>query len=164
MRLLVDTNVIIDFLAGSDDKSFYAAALLSYAESGDEDEFVSASAVTDIAYIINKSAKERNRLLPEEKRKTTRELSFEVQDKIRTLYNVLHFLPVTDQDIDDALRLRWVDFEDAVQYSVAKNNDIDAIITNNTKDYKQSEIPIYTPSEYVTKKQEKAVTKQEPDR
>ena len=41
MRLLVDTNVIIDFLAGSGDKSFYAAESLSYAESGDEDEFVS---------------------------------------------------------------------------------------------------------------------------
>ena len=156
MKLLLDKNVIIDFLAEGGDDAANASELLHYAEIGDEDEFVTASAVTDIAYIINKAMVSNNNQLPEEEKKSRREISFEVQDKIRTLYNVLHFLPVTDGDIDDALNLRWVDFEDAVQYSVAKNNGIDAIITRNIKDYKQSEIAIYTPSEYVAKKKNHA--------
>lgn len=152
MKLLLDTNVIIDFLTEVDENSSYAATLLSYAEVGDEDEFVSASAVTDIAYIINKAMAAENSRLPQAKRKSKRDISYEVQDRIRTLYNVLHFLPVTDSDIDDALNLRWVDFEDAVQYAVAKNNGIDAIITRNIKDFKQSDIALYTPKEYIAKK------------
>lgn len=154
MKILLDTNVIIDFLTDTGENALYASELLSYAETGDEDEYVSTSAVTDIAYIINRAVTKGNSQLPENHRKTAREISYETQDKIRMLYNVIHFLPVTDHDIDDALNLRWVDFEDAVQYSVAKNNNIDVIITRNVKDYKQSKIKIYTPSDYVTIKKQ----------
>jgi predicted nucleic acid-binding protein len=43
--------------------------------------------------------------------------------------------------------LRWNDFEDAVQYVTARNNNVDAIITWNTADYKESAIPALTPAE-----------------
>lgn len=155
MKILLDTNVIIDFLIDTGENALYASEVLSYAETGDEDEYVSTSAVTDIAYIINRATTKGNAQLAEDHRKTIREISYETQDKIRMLYNVIHFLPVTDSDIDDALNLRWIDFEDAVQYSVAKNNDIDMIITRNVKDYQRSEIPIYTPSDFVSIKKQK---------
>ena len=62
----------------------------------------------------------------------------------------MKILPVTAEAIYVALNLPWRDFEDAVQYSVAQLNEIDAIITRNVEDYKQSEIKVYTPEEIVS--------------
>ncbi len=48
-----------------------------------------------------------------------------------------------------ALDLAWNDFEDAVQYSVAKSNNVDIIITNNKKDYEKNDISIMTAKEFL---------------
>lgn len=43
----------------------------------------------------------------------------------------------------------WKDFEDSVQYSVAKKANCKCIVTRNKKDYKFSDIPVYTPTEFI---------------
>ena len=53
-----------------------------------------------------------------------------------------------------ALHSGWADFEDAVQAQVALENNIDAVITRNTKDYsKLKEIQVLTPTELLQKVQ-----------
>ena len=54
-----------------------------------------------------------------------------------------------EKSIRYAVDLHWSDFEDSVQYSVAKQSHVKAIITRNTKDYSQSQIPVYTPVEFL---------------
>lgn len=44
---------------------------------------------------------------------------------------------------------KWGDFEDTVQYAVAKRSRVKAIITRNTKDYTRSLIPVYTPHDFL---------------
>ena len=56
-------------------------------------------------------------------------------------------LNVDDQIIQLALESGFNDFEDAIQYFTAKLNDIDCVITRNVNDYKNSLIPVYTPTE-----------------
>lgn len=47
------------------------------------------------------------------------------------------------------MKLSWRDFEDSVQYSVAQSHEINGIITRNPKDYKESEIKVWKPEEFL---------------
>jgi predicted nucleic acid-binding protein len=51
--------------------------------------------------------------------------------------------------IDDALKARWKDFEDAIHYQAAKAAGCDAIITRNAKDFKKADLPILSPQEFL---------------
>ena len=91
MRLLIDTNVILDYLLSRDPFSEQAKEVLNFAQYGEHFELVSSSAVTDIFYHVNREL--RN--------------SFAAQDKIRDLMTFISILNVTEQDIQAALeRLR----------------------------------------------------------
>jgi predicted nucleic acid-binding protein len=63
---------------------------------------------------------------------------------------VLTVLNVDDSILQKALESEFADFEDAVQYFTAMQNEIKYIITRNTEDYKKSAIPVYTPTEFLT--------------
>ena len=134
MKLLLDTNVILDFLLNRKPFGADAKAILDMAASYDNIEYVSSSAITDIFYMLRKDLKD----------------SFITQDKIADLLTVIHVLKVTDDEIATALALRWKDFEDAVQYSVALTNNVDYIISRNAKDFELRDIPVYTPGEFLS--------------
>ncbi|MCF6351482.1 MAG: PIN domain-containing protein [Cyclobacteriaceae bacterium] len=52
----------------------------------------------------------------------------------------------TRKEIIQALKNNFRDYEDSIQYSTALTiNGLEAIITRNVKDYKNSKIVIYTP-------------------
>ena len=133
MKLLIDTNVILDYLlarTGFQNDANRVFALAAYDETY---EYVSSSAITDVFYHVNKEL--RN--------------SYEAQNKLRELLHIITVLDVTREDIFKALDMRWKDFEDAVQYAVALSNHVDIIITRNKKDYEGDSIPVMTPSEFL---------------
>ena len=148
MRLLIDTNIVLDFLLRRDGtkpaKELFEMALLK-----DEDEFVTASSVTDIMYIFTLSEDKKNKSLPEDRKLTKHQISMEVQRKMESLLSFLKVLPVTDDNVHEALSLRWDDGEDALQYIVALRNSVDAIITRNKKDFVDSSIRVMTPEEFL---------------
>ena len=131
MKILLDTNIVIDVLVKR--MPFYESSksvldLTNYAEI---DEYVSASAVTDIFYITNRHLKDCS---------ATRML-------IKNFLKAVHIAAVTENEIMNAMNLPWKDFEDAVQYSVALYGEMDGVVTRNKDDYTQSNIPIWTPQE-----------------
>jgi len=134
MRLLIDTNVILDYLLSRQGFSEQAKQVLELARYSSDFEFLSSSAVTDIFYHARKELKD----------------SFEAQDRISDLIRFISVLNVTEQDIRAALKLRWKDFEDAVQYAVALANHVDAIITRNVRDFERTDIPVLTPGEFLS--------------
>ena len=132
MKLLIDSNIILDYML--EREPFFDAAknVLNLAEKDDDiTEFVSASAVTDINYIAYRTLKNRD-------------LVYSLIKKVLKMVNVA---AVTNEEITNALNLNWKDFEDAVQYSVAVSNGMDAIITRNMKGFSQAEVKILTPEE-----------------
>ena len=134
MQILIDSNVILDYML--ERKPFFEMAekVLNLAEKEDDViEFVSASAITDINYIAYRNLKNQD----------------VVYTLIRKVLKIVKVSPVTDKEITNALNLEWKDFEDAVQYSVALSNGIDAIITRNMKGFSQAEVKIYTPEEFI---------------
>ena len=148
MRLLIDTNIVLDFLLKRDGtkpaKELFERALLH-----GEDEFVTASSVTDIMYIFTLSEEKRNKSLPEEQKLTKHQVAMEVQRKLESLLSFLKVLPVTDDNVHEALALKWDDREDALQYVVALRNSVDVIITRNMKDFSGSSIKVMTPEEFL---------------
>ncbi len=131
MTFMVDTNVIIDYLAMREP---------FFAESADAVDtilreggtcMVSSSAITDIHYIIRKLTKSNT----------------EARLKTAALATALTIVPVTGEDIMAALCSEIDDFEDAVLAECARSSGADWIITRNLKDFSNSPIPPISPGD-----------------
>ena len=133
MKLLIDTNVVLDVLLKREPFAESAANVLSLAQRKDIREYVSASAITDIYYIANRQMKD----------------STAVKNLLKRLLTIVSVAAVSAQEIQNALCLPWSDFEDSVQYSVALLHEMDGIITRNPKDYQDADIRIWLPEQAV---------------
>ena len=71
------------------------------------------------------------------------------KEAIRHVSNIFNILPFEKDAIENALSNSFVDFEDAIQHHIAVKNKCDAIITRNTKDYKQATIPVLTAEQFL---------------
>ena len=131
MKLLIDTNVVLDVLLRREPFSKTAAEVLNLTQRDDVREYVSASAITDIYYIANKQMKDRDA----------------VRDLLKRLLMVVSVVAVSEREIQNALNLAWGDFEDSVQYSVALLNEMDGIVTRNPSDYQDANIRIWLPEQ-----------------
>ena len=69
----------------------------------------------------------------------------------RILYNLLDFITVIPVDVETlkkGLRSKHKDFEDSIQIICAGSVEkMDCIVTRNIKDFKDCEIPVFTPDE-----------------
>jgi predicted nucleic acid-binding protein len=134
MKILVDTNVILNVLLERPDFFVHSRAVFKLVEQRRISGYISASAFTDIFYLIKKDIKNLEKV-------------YSIADTLATIYTIT---PVFESTIKSALDLRWKDFEDAVQYTVARENNFDCIITRNRDDYEGSTIPCYTPSDILS--------------
>lgn len=133
MIILLDTNIVLDVLLkrnGYED----AVEVMKLAYDNLAIEFVTASSVTDIFYMLTS-----NRI--EQKLKTE-----DAQEKIFELLQIVDVAPVTKKEILEALAMKWNDFEDAVQYVVAKASGADYIITRDSSGFANSDIEALSPS------------------
>jgi predicted nucleic acid-binding protein len=134
MKVLVDTNVILDLLLKR--LPFYddARAINQLVEQRRIEGCVSSASMTDIFYIARKELKNTA-------------VVYKVMDALAADYIIA---PVLESTIKNALTLRWNDFEDAVQYLTARENGIEQIITRNAADFTSGEIPRISPAEFLT--------------
>ena len=135
MRVLLDTNVVLDYLGANQGFADDAEMVFALAEKRNDIKFVSSSAITDIIYVLKRAVKDMEI----------------VRRKYQSFRNRISILSVTEQDIDKAFLRNWKDFEDAVQYTVAESNGVDCIITRNKGDFEEDKIPCYTPAEFLEK-------------
>ena len=131
MKLLIDTNVVLDVLLQREPFCRTAAEVLNLTQRDDVREYVSASAITDIYYIANKQMNDRE----------------SVRDLLKRLLMVVSVAAVSEREIQNALNLAWGDFEDSVQYSVALMNEMDGIVTRNPNDYQEANMRIWLPEQ-----------------
>ena len=128
----VDTDISLDLLTQR--LPFYTAAatLFTKADKKEIKLFVSALSFSNLYYILKSgnSGAESRRIL----------------NNYRILVNVL---PVTEKIIDLSLQSLFKDFEDAIQYYTATQNNVPVILTRNLKDYKQSAIPVMTAEDFL---------------
>ncbi|QEK51406.1 PIN domain-containing protein [Pedobacter aquae] len=132
-KLFVDTNIVIDLLSRREPFFKEAEILFSLADKKQVELSVSSLTFANTSYIILKQ-------LDAQKAKSV----------LRKLRLILHVLPLDDKIIDLALNDdTFTDFEDAIQYFTANENQQDLIITRNLKDFKSSNLPILTAKQFI---------------
>ena len=131
-RIFIDINIAIDLL--SERNPFYAsvAQIFSLGDEGKINISFSSLGFSILDFIISK-----------ERGKTK---SREILRKFKMLVKVLS---VDEKIINLALNSDFRDFEDAIQYEVAKENKQEIIISRNLKDFKTSEIPVFLPEDFL---------------
>lgn len=132
MKLLIDTNVILDMVLNRSGCGI-SMELFRKAKEIEASAYITASSVTDIFYIIRKETHDAKR-------------TYIIMENI---FRLVAVLSVTEKDIQDAFGQKWKDFEDCVQYTTGKNNRIDYIITANHKDYADAMLPVMTPAAWI---------------
>lgn len=133
MKVLIDTNVIIDALTGREPFREMAEKIFILAANQVEDMYIIASLATDIYYLIRKY------LHNTEQAKHTMSKIFELFD----------ILDVTASDCQEALLTKMKDYEDAVVSCCAERSQMDYIVTRNIKDYEQSKVKAILPEDFI---------------
>lgn len=139
MKVLVDTNIVLDVLLKQEPFCGDSLVILHLASGGKINGFFAAVSMTNIFYILRGRLKDSSKV-------------YHYLNELNSLFTVA---PITETTISHALSLRWKDFEDAVQYSAAKENGAELIITRNKDDFYSSDIPCMTPSEFIAYLKEK---------
>ena len=134
MRVYLDTCVIIDYLANRKPFVEDTEEILSLVANNKVYAYTSASAITDIHYIIKKNLHDEKKV-----RKTMINL-LSLIDVLDTLaYNIK---TIFDSPIND--------FEDALIEEIAYQCKIEYIVTRNTNDFKNSRVKVTTPKKLLT--------------
>ena len=133
MRILVDTNIIIDALTGRVPFRGAAEQVFLIAANRTEDMYITASSVTDIYYLVRKHLHSTE----------------QAKNVMSKLFELFYILDVTSGDCMDALASEIKDYEDAVVACCAYRSQMDYIVTRNIKDYVASKVQAILPEEWL---------------
>ena len=130
MKVLIDTNVILDVLCNRPDFVDDALRVFKYCETQQITGCISALSVPNIVYIMRKE-------LDNEK----------IKEILTTLSALFTVVDLRGSDLMKAASLRFSDYEDALQAVSAARIKADYIVTRNIKDFMGSTVPAVQPSE-----------------
>ena len=134
MRLLIDGNIILDVLQNREPHVVDSAKIWKLCETDQAEGYVSALTFSNLVYIMRKE------LSPEK-----------INEVFKSLGLIFRFTDLTVSDLTKAAEQQWDDFEDALQAATAERIHADNIITRNVKDFKQSKIVAFTPTEFLAR-------------
>lgn len=130
MRLLIDTNIILDLIYTRKESS---KDVFRVAKNKLDEIYICSYTLKDIAYFLKKTIHDNNK----------------VNNALIKIYsNISKIVGVNTDDAIEALYLDG-DYEDNVMIEVSKTAMCDAIITNNKKHFVNKEVVILTPEEYL---------------
>lgn len=137
MRVLLDTNVIIDVLQNREPWCISGKAIFLSVARKEFSGCITAKEAADIHFFAKKQFKgEEN-----------------VDNKARQilikLFSLFEIIDTTESDCKNALSFPNNDYEDAIMIETALRSGVDCIITRNTEHFSESPVKIYTPDEFV---------------
>ena len=132
-RVLIDTDVILDFFFDRKPFSDQAAKVLSLCESREIKGFITSVIISNVYYILRQTSTHEK-----------------VIEKLKQLITITEVLTTDKKIVLKALNSKFNDFEDALQnYSAESDGQIDLIVTRNVKDFKNSSLGVMTPDNYL---------------
>ncbi|MCK9208274.1 MAG: PIN domain-containing protein [Salinivirgaceae bacterium] len=132
-KVLIDSDVILDLLFDRKPFAEYSSAILAMCETGKLIGFLTPLIYSNVYYLLRQTAKHEK-----------------VIEKLKQLLEITEVLQMDRKAIENALNSGFKDFEDSLQnYSAINNGSIDLILTRNLKDYKNSELGVFTPETYL---------------
>ena len=133
MKVLFDTNIILDVLLDREPFSEHASYLMSKVERSEINGFLCATTVTTIHYLLSRNLDKKNAIT-----------------SINSIIALFEIASVNRLVIENALKSKFTDFEDSVLHESARHAGAEYIITRNIKDFKNTKIPVFTPTEFLS--------------
>ena len=130
MKVLIDTNIILDVLCKRPDFYEDSAKVFKLCEVKRISGVISALSVPNIMYILRKE-------LDAEKTK-------EILDNLSLIFSIAD---LKADDLKKAAAMEFKDFEDAVQSACAARIKANYIITRNIRDFTMSKVAAIKPTE-----------------
>lgn len=130
MKILIDTNVILDVLANRAEFSEAAKKVFKLCEVKKISGYISALSVANIVYIMRKELDSKR-----------------IREIIENLALIFGIADLKGEDIKNASKMNFSDYEDALQSSQAKRIKADYIVTRNIKDFQNSKVMAIKPTE-----------------
>ena len=130
MRILLDTNVVLDVLLKRDPWQADASAIWLAIDGGSITAYLTASSVTDIFYVARRLTD-----------------IVRARQSVQVCLDAFNIGAVDRSTLERAQALSGSDFEDNVQIACAELNGLDAIVTRNPADFEGSPIAIWSPAE-----------------
>ena len=132
MKILLDTNIVLDILLAREPFVDEAREIFLLIENHQVEGFVCATTMTTIHYLIGR-----------QKDKTSADAL------VLNLFKLFEVALVDKQILQDASLNNGIDYEDSVIYTSAKYAQIDMIVTRDKRGFKNSEISILKPKEFL---------------
>ncbi len=132
MKILIDTNLFLDVLLERETLADESQAVLDWCENHPGDCWIAWHTLANLYYIGAKQSTPK-----------------EARQFIDELLDVFEICPADTATARIARVLNIADFEDALQIAAAQKAGVDAIVTRNIKDFRNSPIPPLTPSQFL---------------
>lgn len=130
MKILIDTNVILDVLCNRQDFVEDSLKVFKYCEANQITGYISALSIPNIVYIMRKELN-----------------SEKIKEILTTLTSIFTVVDLRESDLLKATDMDFSDYEDALQSVCAARAKVNFIVTRNIKDFQNSAIPAIKPSE-----------------
>lgn len=132
-KILLDTDVILDFFFDREPFSKDASIILSQCELGKIMGYVTPVIVSNVYYLLRKTARHEK-----------------VIQNLKDLLSFIDVSTINKEIVLEAANSDFKDFEDALQNFAAQyENEMKIIVTRNIKDYKSSRLAVMTPETYL---------------
>ena len=132
MKILLDTNLVIDFLERREQHFQVTLTFINESRKQGHILMIAAHSVDNIVYILRKKIDHH-----------------QLMNGLKAFFKICQIAPVNQNIILSALLSGWKDFEDSIQYHCALSSNSDLIVTRNQNDYEEDQIPILSPEEGV---------------
>ena len=133
-KLFIGSDVLLDLLLDREPFSEDTAILIEKSIESQVKLYTSILSIANMHYIIERL---------ETKKKA--------DSKIKKILKIISIENAGQTVIDKANKSKFKDFEDSIQNFCAVEASHEILITRNTKDYKESQLSIFTPKEYLAK-------------
>lgn len=132
MKVLFDTNVILNVLLKREPHAPTAVRLFATVEYGMLTGLIPASVVPTLYYLAHKIVGNR-----------------QARVHLRNILKLFEVAPVNRAVLEDAFQMHVPDYGDAVIHEAARHAGADGIVTRNGQDFKYATLRVYAPDELV---------------
>ena len=133
MRILVDTNVVLDVLLARQPFVNAASELFGLVEQAQFPGLLCATTITTVDYLLMQAMPRPN-----------------AHQALRKLLELFEIAPVNRAVLEEALKSKITDFEDAVLDQAGRLAGAEVIVTRNQKDFRHSSLRILGPDEFLS--------------
>lgn len=132
-KVLIDTDVILDFFFDREPFAKYAIEIFNLCETNKLQGFTTPVIISNVYYLLRKTAKH-----------------MVIVERLKQLIHIIDVIKMDKKVVLNALNSEFKDFEDALQnFSAIEYGTIAVLLTRNIKDFKKSELAILTPETYL---------------